>query len=360
MMLIRAIISTTPITNLVAAATGVQASFNSAHFLPHGHDTVEQMTDIAAAASQRQMQTLLDETACKMNKVVSKNIVTSTINSVRVVVGACANTTVLAQTLVDFDATALDESKAPFLHIAARKIAILLTSKETVEFTRKHECNADLHYYAFGLFDRTQAIVAKVLNDEGSIRAANPRNGNGNAADVNAAHYRMAANTLEKGMATMIEVIAEAESLVPNSMYTHSIFSPASKALLSAAAAKRRAPLVLPHHEGPSDVKKRKKDPAAPKATNVGPLNVKTTAILNLPTEWPDGEIPLCPATLRNGSRGCRRECKKNHKGPAKWSKALLAHMIEHVKSDPDLTWNSNVATPEILGLKLSSTGKVD
>ena len=60
MMLTRAIISTTPITNLVAAAAGVQASFNSAHFLPHGHDTVEQMTDIAAAASQRQIQTLLE------------------------------------------------------------------------------------------------------------------------------------------------------------------------------------------------------------------------------------------------------------------------------------------------------------
>ena len=70
--------------------------------------------------------------------------------------------------------------------------------------TKVFESNADLHYYSFGLFGRTQAIVAKVLNNKGSIRAANPRNGNGNVADVNAAHYRMAANTLEKGMTTMI------------------------------------------------------------------------------------------------------------------------------------------------------------
>ena len=128
MMLLRAIISTTPITNLTLVAMGVQGSVTSAHFLPHGHETVKQVTSIATASAQRQIQTLLEETACKLNKVVSKSIVTSTINSVLVVVGACANTTVLTQTLVDFDTISLDASKAPFLHIAVRKIAILLTS----------------------------------------------------------------------------------------------------------------------------------------------------------------------------------------------------------------------------------------
>ena len=360
MMLLRAIISTTPITNLALVAMGVQGSVTSAHFLPHGHETVEQVTSIAAAASQRQIQTLLEETACKLNKVVSKSIVTSTINSVRVVVGACANTTVLAQTLVDFDATSLDASKVPFLHLAARKIAILLTSKETVEFTRKNKCNADLYYYAFGLFDRTHAIVAKVLNDEGSIRAANPRNGNGNAANVTAAHFKMASNTLDKGLTTLIEVIAEAETLVPNAMFANSIFGPAAQAGLAAAAVKRRAPPAnADHNDGPIDKKQKKKDPAAAKV-NVGAINSSTTAVLNLPTEWPAGETGLCPAELRNGSKGCKKpDCNKNHKRPKNWSKEMLAIMIAHVKAESNLTWNYKVATPDILGLKLTSTDKV-
>ena len=202
----------------------------------------------------------------------------------------------------------LDASKAPFLHLAARKIAILLTSKETIKFTRKNKCNANLYYYAFGLFDRTQAIVAKVLNNECLIRAANPPNGNSNATSVNAAHFRIAANTLDKDLTTMIKVIAEAETLVPNAMFTNSIFGPAAQAALATAAVKKRMPPANWDHDGPIDKKQKKKDPASHKITNVGSIILSTSAVLTLPAKWPAGEVGLCPAKLRNNSKGCKKK----------------------------------------------------
>ena len=80
---------------------------------------------------------------------------------------------------------------------------------------------------------------------------------------------------------------------------------------------------------------------------------------LSLPSDWPPGKNPLCPATLHNGSNGCTRgNCTKNHIKIETWSKVLIKCMISHVDKSPDLIWNKAVATPNILGLQLNKSAK--
>ena len=174
MFILRATMSAIPITDLKATALGAQSSFNASHLLPHGFDSAHAAADVAAASHIRSLQKLLGEDPSKMSKVNTKIVVTNVIRSERQVVSACANTTVLSNTLVEHDTTSLSGTDVPFVHLTARKIGIILTSRECMEYMTKYRCNAKLHYYAFGLLNRIHCILYKVLRCEASIQAAKP------------------------------------------------------------------------------------------------------------------------------------------------------------------------------------------
>ena len=362
MFILRATMATIPIMDLQSAAAGAQSAFNTAHLLPHGFESADAAAAVAAAASLHSVQRLLGEDPTKMSRVNTKTVVTSIVRSERQIVTACANASVLTHTLVDHDVTSIDASKVPFSHLLARKIAITLTSRECMEFMTKYRCNAKLHYYAFGLLNRIQCIAYKVLKDEGSIRAAAPRNGNTNATLVNKASFQMATNTLDKGIESLIEVFANAKELEHNSMYTSSVFSEESQAAYAASTLQKRK---LPHdaHEPPLKSKRalrrEQQEAIATKPKNVGAIICRSKHPLTLPADkdWPQGETALCPAALRNGSKGCLRPgCTRNHTKMTSWSKTLIKFMIAFVDKTADITWNHAVATPDILGLKLNAS----
>ena len=349
--------ATAPIVDLKLSASGPQSSFNTAHLLPHGFESAEMIKAVGAAASLHNLQKMVGEDPTKMNKVTTKTVVTSVIRSERQIVTACANATVLTHTLVDHDVVDLDPSKSPFLHLAARKLAVALTSTDCVEYMSRYACNACMHYYAFGLLNRTHCIFLKVLKDEGAIRAAMPRNSTPDTSAINVATFKMANNTLNKGIDTLIEVFSNAKELEKNTMYLSSIFSEESQKEYAASINKRTHDTlpVDPDNKSKRQKKKELKDAAEKRAPKIGPLICATKSPIHLPTEWPTGETPLCPALLRHGSKGCTRKgCQKSHQRINGWSKALIKFMIGFVSKTDDISWNLSVATPDILGLKLT------
>ena len=143
------------------------------HLLPHGFDSAHAAADVAVASHIYSLQKLLGEDPSKTSKVKTKIVVTNVICSERQVVTACANTTVLSNTLVEHDTTSLSGANTPFVHLTARKIGIIRTSHECMKYMTKYRCNAKLHYYAFVLLNRIHCILYKVLRDEASIQATN-------------------------------------------------------------------------------------------------------------------------------------------------------------------------------------------
>ena len=110
MFILRSIMATSPIMDLKSSANRSQASLNTAH------------ADVAARASLYNMQKLLGEDPTKMDRVTTKTVVTSIFRLKRQIVTACANTSVLTHTLVDHDVVEIAASKAPFIHMASRKV----------------------------------------------------------------------------------------------------------------------------------------------------------------------------------------------------------------------------------------------
>ena len=358
--------ATVPITNLAAAATGAQPSFNTAHLLPHGYESADAARDVASAANLRELQKLMGEDPSKMNKVNTKTVATAIIRNAGQIVTACANTSVLTNTLVDHDLVSLTPDKVPFIHLASRKLAITLTSRECVEYVTRYRCNAKLHYYAFGVLNRTHCLFFKVLKDEPAILLAKPRNASVGLVALNQTSFKMAATCLDKGIESLFEVFNNAKELEHTLMYTSSAFSEESQKAYALATNKRKATDAFEKDAAKANrqIKRegeKAKDIVQPRAKNIGALICKTRMPLYLPpaTEWPEGEKVLCPAAVRNGGRGCTREnCFKSHAKVETWSKKLLAFMKKFVASKKELSWNHDVATPAILGLELNTNGE--
>ena len=349
MCILRGYVAESPITDLVAAAKGQQASFNTAHLLPHGHEVTAAVDAVAQAANRRMVQSLLDEAPSKTNNVITKSICTSTIGSMGTCVGALANTTALLLTLVSFDPTSDEMENVPFLHYAARRIAVVVTSKEYIWYAKKHVCNANIHYYVFNLFNRVHATASKVLMDEGSIAAASPGNGDALKGVVNKSYLVLANASLNRGLEHIKNVCADAVIVEEVAIFTHSVFG--RTASTASGTPKRHSDEAGGNAQEPKKVKKEK----VAKTVNSRAINCINGQMINMPTTWPDGETPLCGGVLRNGSKGCKNpKCSRNHDKPPAWSKALIQHMKSHVKADKNLTWNPLVMTPDILGLDMN------
>ena len=352
--------ATVPMTDLASAAAGAQPNFNTAHLLPHGYESADAARDVASAANLRELQKLMGEDPSKMNKVNTKTVATAIIRNAGQIVTACANTCVLTNTLVDHDVVALTPDKVPFVHLASRKLAIALTSRECVEYMTKYKCNAKLHYYAFGVLNRTHCLFFKVLKDEAAIQLAKPCNAGVGLAALNQASFKMATTCLDKGIKTLLEVFNSAKELEHNLMYTSLVFSEESQKAYAASTNKRKAVDAFDKDVAKSQRQLKREKEASPnlRPKNIGALICKSKKPIYLPaaSEWPDGEKFLCTAALRHGGKGCTREhCTKSHAKIGTWSAALISFMKKFVAGKEDYAWNQAVATPAILGLELNA-----
>ena len=357
MFILKAAMATIPITNLQTSASGAQANFSTALLLPHGYDCKHAAAEIASTTTERELQKLLGEDPTKMSRINTKVVVTSILRSERQIVTACANTSVLANTLVEFDVEDDDDANVPFLHATARKLGIVLTSRECLEYSARYNCNSKLHYFAFGLLNRVHCIFFKILRDENSVLASKPRYGNEKIDAISLNAFKLATSCLDKGLEALVEAFSDTKAIEHNEMYTNSVFNAdAAKDMIRDAKRKRDE-----YAEGKSKrQQKREKDAEDKKnrTANVGPLMCSTTKPITLPpaADWPKGEKVLCPAALRDRGKGCIRPgCKKNHDKMKDWSKTMIKFMINFVNGQPDISWNKSVATPSVMDLKLSN-----
>lgn len=333
-----------------AATTG---SFHPAHLLPHGAEAIAEAAVMAQAAALRNVQSMLEEDPTKMNRVNTKNVCTSVIRDRHTVHGACANGTVLVRTLAEFDETSIVEDKVPFLHLVARKLAIVITSTDydTHQLTNPNTA-PQLDHYVFNLFNRVVVSYTSVLSDETSISAARPSNASTQVHQINTAPLILATNALERGLLHVASVIANSETLEVPAIYLNSPFEAA--ALKAAEAHRATSQQTSPTKKSPATKKQKVEDKRT--GSNPGPLNC-TAALIPMPTTWPTGEKELCMAALRNNSKGCQNpRCEKNEDPPSSWPASVLTLMKAHVAQTACLSWNSAVVPPELLDMKLTKS----
>ena len=314
MFILKSAMAITPITNLKTSATGDQASFNTALLPPHVYDTRHTVADVVTATTLSDLQKLLGGDPFKTSRVNTKVVATLVLHSEHQIVTACANTTILTHILVEHDIADKNESDVPFLHSTSRKLDMVLTSRECLEYSARYHCNVKLHYYAFGLLNRIHCICFKMLRDEASVLASTSRFGNSKTASVSLSVFKLATSCRDKGLEALAEAFSDAKEIEHKAMYTSSIFSKESNDAYMEELRKRKRDKV---NDGKSKHQlKREKYSNNKNTRNSGALvcKSKTPATLSPTAKWPKGEKPLCPATLHGGSRGCLRTgCKKSH-----------------------------------------------
>ena len=261
--------------------------------------------------------------------------------------------------LTKFPVDSIDANDIPFMQLVCRKLGLALTSKEYRKFCNKHLCNAKLHYWVFGLFNRVIAAFVKVLSDEPSISAAHTINGTSQLANINMSHFRMSNNVLTRGLELLESIVSEAETAEETVLYKASPFSDESRLKLQRKleSSKKRSLFETPNDD---KKKKAKQSPlGGTPAKNKGPICVnKAGTIIPLSTiTWPPGVTPLCPAILRDKSKGCPKDnCQDSHDGPDEWSDPTWVVLKEMVVAHSYLTWNKAMVTPEMLGMEYSKS----
>lgn len=305
----------------------------------------------------------MGEDPTKTNRVSTKPICTSIIKDWMAVFGGCANATVVMNTLVDFDTESIEDDKVPFLHYAARKIALFISSPDYLKHLQQCECKAKFNYFMFSILDRTLTTFSQVLKHEDSITAATPSQGNSTADGVNTSWFKSASIALENGLLTANQITIGAQTLDSVAIYTNSVFGEAKVAAAAPAAAAAGTPAKRGNRDNNAGGTAKKLKGQERNGPNVGALNCSARELLVLPpaSDYPQGERALCAGRLRNNSQGCRSRdtCKLNHASPDAWSPALLEFMKAHVAKTDSLTWNYSAASPELLGMVHASNAAV-
>ena len=358
--------SAEPITDLEAESKEVGSAFTTAHFLPHGKEIDALLMELKRDAARRAVQVAMEEDPTKMDKMKHKGITTPTIKDEHALISMSGNITAFVLALTTFDAASCEEGKVPFLHYVARKVGLAISSKEYRKYLDKSHSHAKLNYYVFNIIDRTFTTFFKVLEDEDSLQAASP---DVTSKQPNAAHAIMANTCLVEGLKYIANVCANAE--VPKDCAPYLAYLKSYKTSYTTPRASGSAKRLMNNDLEDRSETKRAKDEARRSAQkevprdNVGAIFCKAKGIMPMPKdhEWPAGEKPLCSGKLRNGTRGCGRpgQCSFNHQPPAGWSPTLLDFMKSWVEDHKkELSWNFNVASPEILGLQYNQSKKVE
>jgi hypothetical protein len=348
-------------------AAKTKSGFGAAFLLPDDRSTLEQRESLSQAHQESSDLQLLEADVRKHDKALTDVLVASVIFHRTSIEIACANLGCLMKSISTFVDTQITGNDVPFLQIAARRLALLISSSV---FRRFQARNPDtlknkLNYLAFSLLNKVMAAMAKSLRDEPSIMAASKMNVDG----VNLASVKLAHKILQTGLENITNIVSGAETMEVCVLYTNSIFHERwlkkqqqvtinledYDDATSAAATGRRKSLTVEEDEEPA-----KKIPRKDKG-NVGPLIYTGDGILPLPSfsDYPNGEIALCGAAARNGTRGCNKpNCKLDHNPPQKWSKGKKKLIIKLVKETDDMSWNMAVVDKKWLGSKASKASE--
>ena len=358
-ILLKGMLSTTPITDLDKVAKSNVTSFNMAHLIPQDKDTAALLNSIKRQMELRDLLQHFKEDATKMSAVNTTTICNSVLKDKYAVFGTCANTTCLLKTLVDFNPESIEQDKVPLLHYAARKLAIMISSMSYDKFQENMIITSGTHpakldYLAFNILDRILITLAKVLQDEQAIMAASPTNGSSKVGTINTTHYAAALGALNRGLDNLICVCADTDNLEAVAVFLNSPFNADRK---TTTPDKRGANMSPPQKSPP-------KKPRTTEPRNVGPIICTETLIPKIDDPaWPPNEQRPCFGTLRDGSKGCPYKhepgkCNKNHGHPSTWSAAMQEMMKNHVKAHSCLAWNMNVVTPAFVGLRLQASAE--
>ena len=368
-LIANAMLSDAPIKDLAQVCTSAAWGLTVGTFLPPNKEAVAAVSEIEDEGKRRELQLLMGEHSSKTKSVSMKMQHSSVIGDRWEIVACCANVSAMCHVLCKFNIQSIDYNEAPHLHVAARKIALAIHSGDYTSFHEDHPSKVPkLNYHCFGLFDRTMVTGGKVLKEEQAITAAMPGRGGGT---INPDHAILAKRTLEKGITGIAGILRAAETLESTDAYKNSPFGKAARKRRDGTADEdneddssgdeehgTRPSRGTKRHSSAGDVGSRKKKPK-----NIGPIIVqKGMKYLPMPDDkdFPKGETPLCGAKLRNGTKfygvnTCGNpNCERNHDAIAKWSKNLIKFMIKHVDDTQGISWNPEVATPKILGLKLN------
>jgi hypothetical protein len=364
---------TTPTRNLAAIAqSSAVTAFCTAHFLPHGTETLETTRALKYAADFRTLQRDQGESDARVKAMSTKCVCASSIRSADNIVSGCANQTTFCRAVVDFDVTSNDITQVPFLHHVARSLAEALTSRYFRDFQKTNPKPELPWYWMMHLWDRIHCTYNNVLNCEDSIEAASPANGSSRSGEIEVEHVKNAHAALKRGLETFQAACSGAMDFDEVQLYRSSPFSEASKTKrINEAAAKlhgKRDPTATPKDRKRPKLAATPQGDATPtREKHPGPIIVtpsrakqttgKGNYLLHVP-DPPPGEKRLCPAALRHNTRGgCTTQgCDKNHDPPHLWSEATWAILKPWVQSKEELEWNPDICTPELMGLKLSRT----
>lgn len=356
-VMLNSVIAHTPLTDLQAAAAGgTTGAYHVGHFLPQGAEAKAAVASIASQLENRMLQVMLDEATEKVSKVNTKTICSSYIPDWFAVLGTCANVTVILRTLAKFDTQSIDKAAVPFLHRAARELAITISSRQYADYQLLQEVPAKFNYFVFSILDRILVAMGKILQDENAIQAAMPNNGNALAGNIPSEHYKYAEGILDNGISQCVQICTHAISLETPELFLKSPFNPATQAT-TANDAKKRSPADQSTRDKSGNNKRLKQEPQDKRSgANVGAINCSERLIPDIP--YPTGVGRLCIGTMRNRSKGCsaRDTCQLNHDHPSKWPASLLTVMKQHVANHDFLSWNYNVASPELLGMQYSTS----
>ena len=344
-------------------AAKTKSGFSAAFLLPDDRNTLEQRESFARAHAESSDLQLLEADVRKHDKALTDVLVASVIFHRTSIEIACANLGCLMKTITTFINTLITGNDAPFLQVAARRLALLISSGVFRRFQARNpeEMKNKLNYLAFSLLNKVMAAMAKSLRDEPSIMAASKLNVNG----INLASVKLVYKILQTGLENITNIVSGAETMEVCVLYTNSTFherwlAKQQKVTITlddyddespVAATGRRKSATIDEEEDPP-----KKIPRKDKG-NVGPLIFTGDGILPLPmfSEYPNGEIALCGASNRNGTRGCHKpNCKLDHRPTQQWSKGKKKLIKELVKANDDMSWNMAMVDNKWLGIKAS------
>lgn len=313
-----------------------------------------------SADDTRKLQEMVGESANKLKSFNLKGVCNPVIANEAAFEGSCANTTAILSTLCEFDVNTEDFKLGPIKHVGNRLLSQAVSTEDYCRYARKNPSTHKLLYWLFDLKCRFEAALARVAEDEDLIDAANPKNGNACAKDVDCTILREAYSILEEGLATFSSMCTGVKPVETTLLYTNSPYSPES--IAAGAARKRTADTPATPSEEGGPKKKHKGGEGSPTKPErfKGAIKVKKPSdAITLPADYPEvkGYDTLCPVSLRHNRKTkiCNKPgCNKWHESdPTKWPKPVIDSLKRHMKANSNkYEWNYDVMKPSLLGMQ--------
>ena len=335
MWLVQMKLSAKPIVDL-SEASNTQGGLCSALFLPDTRDILEQREVMGEEHDAQENLAYLELDAQKLGRANTKVLCTKHIYHRSTVEGGCANITAVVLTLVDYNSEETEGNDIPFIHRAARRIALVMSS---VAYRRHQERSNDaekLNYYMFGVLDRAITHMARLLKNEPSI---------GSAAEESIDKIQLecvvlADKVIESGLSHMLNVISGAEEVENSLIYTNSDFNRKALAKNAPTTTKRQREQGDDYTHSAASPKSAKAERPG-KQKQSGAIVWKGSSSMPMPEfdDYPKGEKPLCAGTVKDNTWGCgsRGKCELDHSPHDQWSQPKAAFMQKFVEATKNM-----------------------